>query len=67
MIQVQLQPQQTRMLVTYRAINGVTKASLAPHLYDFANLWQLVLSHPHKGFIVRGTFESNLPEKETED
>lgn len=55
------------MLVTYRAKNDITKASLAPYLYDFANLWQLVLSHPHKGFIVRGTFESNLPGNETED
>lgn len=55
------------MLVMYRAINHITKASLAPYLYDFANLWQLVLSHPHKGFIVRGTFESNLPENENED
>lgn len=50
------------MLVMYTSINNITEASVVQYLYDFINLWQLVLSYPHKGLIVRGTFESNLSE-----
>ena len=34
----------------------------ALYLYDFICLWQLDLSNPNKGFIIRRTLESHLQE-----